>query len=357
MQGYNRNGGLTIVPMPGHEAMALQVKSLIEAKKSDPERPTSVDISTPSFGVRSNGEPYIRLSKEHVGGHDCYVLCSGPGTYEMLIQLMLTIAYLRGRHACRITLVSGYFPLSRTDKDEGDMEFALAPLFFRLFQTCANGDLNRVIVPDPHSPQLVMAGGPGEITPISLTRRLFCKALKDAGEADYNRICVLFPDDGASKNFGPAVDKAIKDAGLPELPVFTAYKRRTSSTDSRMLGLVPSEPEYTADLKGALVLSIDDEINTGGTNNNTAIVMKDRYGAGAFWALATHAVFGDDGPSKLGGPQSRVDRVYVTDTIPIEPRRDRLQPILDRLHVVSWAHDLANIIRSDHWDVNIRGER
>src|SRR3989339_1103026 len=159
METYNGHGGLTLVPLPGFVDLANQLKEAIEHrnhKETDP--PTTVDIAVPEFGLRSNQEPFVRLGKEHIGGHDCVVLTSGPGTYQMIIQLLLILGYLAGRRAGRITVITGYFPLSRSDKDEGSMELALPRLIVDLMQTAADGRLDRIIAMDLHSPQVVMAG-------------------------------------------------------------------------------------------------------------------------------------------------------------------------------------------------------
>lgn len=80
---HNNHGGLTLVPMPGFILMAEEVKKIIESKHTD----TLVDIAIPEFGWRASGEPFVRLYKKYIGGHDCIVVASGPGTYEMLGQL------------------------------------------------------------------------------------------------------------------------------------------------------------------------------------------------------------------------------------------------------------------------------
>ena len=109
---YNRNGGLTLVDLPGFLKLAKTIKPLIEELGESGKRPTPVDIVEPEFGLRASGEPYIRLGKDHVGGHDCVVLTSGPGTYEMLGQVDFALGYLAGRHARRIALITGYMPLT-----------------------------------------------------------------------------------------------------------------------------------------------------------------------------------------------------------------------------------------------------
>ena len=124
----NQNGGLALIPMPGFESLALETKTLIE--KNYPDK---VDIATPRVDHHKSGEPFIELPKDHIGGHDCFLLTSGPGTELMLAQTQIALAYLVGRKAKRITLVSGYSPLSRSDKDDGLKVLALNRIIIDMF--------------------------------------------------------------------------------------------------------------------------------------------------------------------------------------------------------------------------------
>jgi hypothetical protein len=123
---FNQHGGLTLVPLPGFEPLAEKVKRTLET--GDFEFDTAVDVALPEIGKRASGEPFVRLGKQHIAGHDCVVLGSGPGTPEMLVHLLLLLRYVTGRRASRIAAVTSYFPLGRSDKDEGGTEFALPPL-------------------------------------------------------------------------------------------------------------------------------------------------------------------------------------------------------------------------------------
>ena len=160
---FNQYGGLTLIPMPGFEALALEVKRRVEAGSY--EFDTSIDVADFEFGYRASGEPYVRLGKEHVAGHDCVVLTSGPGTPAMLLQLMLILRYLSGRRASRITVVTGYFPLGRSDKDEGSLEFALPPLIIDLMMMSTYSGLDRPAFQAEGSPDGLIAAGGAAVSP------------------------------------------------------------------------------------------------------------------------------------------------------------------------------------------------
>lgn len=349
---FNRHGGLTLLPMPGFEGMAADVAQKIAdiGRESGEDRwETPVDIAPPKFGRRSNQEPFLQLGKRHVGGHDCVLVTSGPGTAEMLLRTQLALQYLAARRAGRVTLVTGYFPLSRSDKDEGGLEFALPPFVIHGFVGASDGKLDRIIAVDLHAPQVVMSGRTGLITELSQTRRVIKRAVTDLMESGA-RVVVAFPDDGAQKRSSKILDALEKELGI-ELPSVCGVKRRKSSTESKLLQVFGN----TDRIRGAAVLCVDDEIATGGTNIATAEAMKQQYGAASVYAVVTHGVLCENAPTRFVAADCAVDRIYCSDTIPVDGRPE-LAPLVasGRLRVESWAKDLAWAIYNHHWDLSIR---
>ncbi|MFH1631620.1 MAG: hypothetical protein ABIA47_01160 [bacterium] len=347
---FNRNGGLTLLPMPGFEPLAEQVKTEVELRgRRDDEKETPVDIVTPKFGLRASGEPFLRLGKSHVGEHDCVVLTSGPGTYEMLGQLYFLLSYLAGRRAERISVVSGYFPLSRSDKDEGSTEFALPPLIVRLMMSAADGKLDRVIAVDLHAPQVVMSGRQGMITEVSLVRRIVLKAMTDALGLGY-KIVLGRPDEGGKKRYKNPLSRICGELNINP-PMVNGDKERDDSRNSRVAGVFGDVDK----VEGSVVIVIDDEVSTGGTIEHFAQSLKRDYGAAQVWCVATHGVLCDVAPSRFMNPLCAVNRMYVTDTIPAH-NRPALDPLISSgiLHEVPWAKDLAWIVYRHHWGMDIR---
>ncbi|MBU0540057.1 hypothetical protein KKF59_02470 [Patescibacteria group bacterium] len=339
--------------MPGFENMTGKVREKIESVGSKPDKEnTLVDVVVPSFGERLSGEPFLRLGKDHIGGHDVVIITSGPGTYKMLGQLNLLLRYLVGRRAERIAVVSGYLPLARSDKDEGVLEFALPPLIIDQMMNAAEGRLDRIIAADLHSPQVVMAGGTGLVTEVSMVRRLLHRTIEDARNHN-GKTCLALPDDGAAKR----IEGAFKDVEARLqciLPIVFGAKRRRSSGESalkQLFGDLDCLPDST-------VILLDDELASGGTNINTAELLKRDYGAAEVWTAVTHGIFCGDAVKRLMHDSCPVDRIYVTDTIPTD-NRSQLGPLIrsGKLVVVSWCEDLAWIIYHHHWDLSIREMR
>jgi ribose-phosphate pyrophosphokinase len=342
---YNRNGGLTLVPMnTKFQKMAQDLKPMIE------ERGTKTDIAIPKFGYRANSEPFVQLGKKHIGGHDCVILDSGPGTPEQLIFLLFLLGYLAGRRAARITLILGYFPLSRSDKDEGELELALAPHVAHLLISASYGKLDRIIAADLHAPQVAMAGHMGLITEIHLMRRVLIRAFEDAGKAGFkDKLVVHYPDVTASKRYEKAVSQAAGKTGIQPASITYGMKRRTNSRQSdidKIIGDVSKIPD-------ALVISPDDEGATLGTVDETGGIIKNQYGGRAFWPTVIHPVLCSPATERLSG--QNIDRLYTMSTIPLSGREEFV-PFIEngKLVVISWLDDLAKVIFYHHTDQSIR---
>ena len=156
---FSPNGGLTLIPTPGFEEFAHKIKTRIEEMGNTHNRMrTPTDTVILDFNLHKNKEPYLRLGKDHIGEHDCVIITSGPGTSEMRDQLGIALWYLVGRRARRITVVSLYFPIARSDKDEGRDILALAKYVVHMMVAASCGELNRIVSFDLHSPQIVLAG-------------------------------------------------------------------------------------------------------------------------------------------------------------------------------------------------------
>lgn len=359
----NINGGLTLVPMPGHEEQANEVKLLIETMDK-PGRRTTVDIAIPEWGLHSNNEPFLELTDKHINGHDVIILASGPGTYKMLMQLRFLAAQLRGKHARRVSAVFGYSPLSRSDKDEGPGRLTWAGLPYQLLDDGMGPKrtIHRLVVADPHCEQISMIGPQGTVVSVTMIRRLIRRAVEEAQRRGITRICLAFADDGSSKRYEKKVDEVLREFAEDGITfdTFVGYQRRTDSYKKEATHIVPCDDEARAALRDSLVISIDDEIATAGTNQNVARIFKETYGAKLFWAVVPHGILCNPATERLSHPDCPIDLLMITDTCPLE-RKDRqhiqaLQEI-GRVHVVKWTEDLAKIVFFLHWDTSIRAMR
>ncbi len=352
---FCQNGGLTIIPLPGFLNLAENLKKHIESMSERPAyEQTPVDIAVPEFKLWPSGETYVELSNTHICGHDCVIVGSGPGTDAMIMKLLWTIGHAAGRHARRISVVTGYFPQSRSDADEGEKILTLLPMVMAM-ATVQAGDvgIHRWICADPHCKQLPQAGKSGKITPIYLTRRLLTFALSQASVDEGRRNVLAFPDHTAKKRYDPAIKFMRTTRGIV-LPTVTAFKEREDARHTEVITMVGALDQ----VREARVLMFDDEIATGGSVIDMARRLKEEYGAHSVWACATHGVLCGDAKNRfLVDPEHRiVNQIIVTDTIPVKSRLDGIVELVDTgiITVYSWLEDLAWVIIRNHWDMGVR---
>lgn len=356
---FNRVGGLSLVPgTPSFQPVVESVARLIEERGRRPgERLTPVDIATPDFSRRPSKETFVRLGGRHVREHDVMVITTGPGTDQMLMDLFWTLSYVGGRHAARITLITGYFPLCRSDKDEGDTELTMPPMLMALVEAaCGAVGLHRWICVDPHSEQISMVGRPGQVTPVFLTRRVLKHAISLV--PDPERMCLVFPDDSARKRYDAAREALEVEMGLT-FPDVTALKRRISATKTKIVGIV-GDPRL---VRGRTAVMFDDEIATAGSMMKFARVLRgtDELKALAgneaadVWGAATHAVLCGEAEERFTAHACPISRLIVTDTIPLPVNGGFGRMHHEgRLQIISWIEDLAWICLTHHWGGNLR---
>ncbi len=348
---FNVHGGLTIVPMPGFESRARRLAQLIHEKsKLAGELETPVDVVVPSFKLRPSAEPYLELRKKHIDGHDVFVLASGPGTYEMTGQMTYLLAYLAGRKAARITIVFGYFPQGRSDRDEPNV-FALPPILVASWLAVSQGLLKRIVCADPHSDQSTMIGHPGLITPVWLTYRLLKHVYNEAIKVS-DKIVIAFPDASARKRFKKAIHQLQRDIGH-DLSMVYASADRIDADHKNIEGMSGA----INTVSGALVIQLDDETATGKTQMLAAKQLREA-GATEVWTAVTHGVLCREAPSMFQHASGYISRLYITDTIPTESRSE-LDLLIqsNRLHVLSWIDDIKWLIYNVHWGEDVRETR
>lgn len=353
------NGGLTLVPLPGFEDLALLVKQYITGKWTD----TPVDIVVPVFGEHANGEPWCDLSNDHINDHDCVIIGSGPGTRDRLFHLWLTEYALVARSARRISVVEAYLPMGRSDKDEGAKRVALFKFFALLSESASCGKLHKMIAPDLHASQLVLAfSRPGMLTPdITLLGRVLERVLTDAQKTDL-KVCLCFPDDGAAKRFERIAKPEDITQGsatrleeiLGKVPRVYMWKRRKDSHSIKLEGISGNVDS----LPGSLVILVDDEAATVGSLVQVSETIKKEYKVKECWGGVVHGIFCGKAITVLSDSLCSLDRVYSTDTIPAH-NRDELQKLLvqGRIHIIPWLKDLSKMIYFLHWGHSLRGLR
>jgi ribose-phosphate pyrophosphokinase len=94
------------------------------------------------------------------------------------------------------------------------------------------------------------------------------------------------------------------------------------------------------EVKGKVALTVDDEIDTGGSLMNVIAALEDR-GVKDIYACCTHPIF--SGPAIERIAKSPLKEVVVTDTVPVEGEKK-----LDKITVLPIAPLLGEAIHRIH---------
>jgi ribose-phosphate pyrophosphokinase len=248
---------------------------------------------------------HLELRDEDVA----YVQTSAFPVSEHLVETLFSLDAIRAARPRRLSAVLPYLPYARSDRAETPEGPIQARLVAQLLETAG---AERVVGFDLHSPQLA---GFYRVPVLELSAR---RALTDAIRAwGLGNLAIASPDLGGAKR-AAAVAAAL---GAPLL--LFRKTRRGAQVESECLG----------DVAGRDLVIFDDEIATGSTVLNAAMLARER-GARSVAAAATHAVFAGDVLERLA--RGGVERVLVSDTIPCQAAPAGL-----KLEVASVVPDLA----------------
>jgi ribose-phosphate pyrophosphokinase len=118
------------------------------------------------------------------------------------------------------------------------------------------------------------------------------------------------------------------------------YKRRPKGTTNTAQAL-----DVIGDVEGRLCILTDDMIDTGGTIVSAAELLLNK-GATEVWAMATHGVL--SGPAVERLQNSRIDRVILTNTLPIPAEKQ-----IDKIEVISVAPIIADALSAVFDDTSV----
>jgi ribose-phosphate pyrophosphokinase len=272
----------------------------------------------------SDGEVYFQLL-ENVRGADVFVV--QPTCFPVdqhLMELLLMIDALKRASARRITPVIPYYGYARQDRKDKPRVAISAKLVADLLTTAG---AHRALVVDLHAPQIQ---GFFNI-PVD---HLFASPVLVGYFRDLNLhdLTVVSPDAGG-------VERARFFAKKMDAALAIVDKRRTDMNVTEVIHVI-------GDVKGRTCLILDDIIDTAGTLVKTAEALLEA-GASKVYACSTHAVL--SGPALERIAKSRIERVIVTNTIPLtEAAKDEA-----KIKVLSIAGLLAAAIESIHEETSV----
>ncbi len=275
-------------------------------------------------GAFRNGETRVRI-EENVRGSDVFIvqpMCSPVNQH--LMDLLIMIDAVRRSSAGRITAVIPYYAYAKQEKKTVGREPISAKLVANLLVTAG---VDRVLTVDLHAPAIE---GFFDI-PVDHLRAapILANYIKREG---FQEIVVVSPDAGGVAR---ADDFRSRIGG--GLAIFS--KMRHAPDTAAMLDMV-------GEVSGKTAIIIDDMISTGGTLIEAAAQLRER-GATAVFAAAVHGVFADGALAQIA--ESRIERLWVTDTLLIDPA----QATDGRIAILSVAPLLAQAIQRIHKDLSV----
>jgi ribose-phosphate pyrophosphokinase len=257
---------------------------------------------------------------DNVREQDVFVVQTAcPPLSENIVELLIILDALRHASAKRVTAVLPYFPYARSDKKDEPRISITARLMADLLATAG---ADRVLTVDLHSPQIqgFFSMPADQLSGVPV----LCERLKDS---NLSNTVVVAADVGEAKDAG-------RYAKRLDLPIAVIDKRRTGDDEKARPVAVVGE------VRGMDCLLVDDEIATGGTLFGATEFLLDR-GARSVSAAVVHPVLSGRASERLAA--SRLERLLVTNTIPIPP--EKRSP---KIEILSMAPLLATAITHIH---------
>jgi ribose-phosphate pyrophosphokinase len=265
----------------------------------------------------ANGETYCRY-EESIRGADLFIVQTACAPVdEHLMELLIMINAAKLASAKRITAVIPWFFYVRQDKKSRPREPITARMVADLIETAG---ADRVLTMDLHAGQVQ---GFFRIPVDHMTAvPMFAQYFRDlAGMGD---LAAVSPDTGRTKHAGKFAEMIGGD-------LVVLNKERPEHNVARVSTVI-------GDVAGKIVVVTDDIVDTAGTLVAGAQALREA-GAVKVYACATHGLF--NGPALERIAESAIDKLVVTDTVPIDPRT---KP--DNVEVLTVSGILAETIRN-----------
>jgi ribose-phosphate pyrophosphokinase len=256
-----------------------------------------VELGDVELGTFPNDETYCRYL-ESIRGADVFIVQTGsPPVDKNLMELVLMIQAAKLASAKRITAVIPWFPYSRQDRKAKPREPISARLVADMLQLAG---VDRVLTMDLHAGQIQ---GFFTIPVDHMTAlQLFATHFRDLGLTGDGVVAVA-PDAGRAKH-------AVRFAEMIEASFAIMHKMRVTADHVEMT-------EVTGKVRDKITIVGDDVSTTGSTLIAGAQALKD-HGATEVNVFVTHALFSGEALERLS--DSEIDRIVVTDSVPIDPR-------------------------------------
>ena len=280
-----------------------------------------LDLGQVTLKTFANGEVYCRY-EESIRGADVFIVqstCaneqSGMTPNDSLMELLTMIDAAQGASAHRIIAVMPWYGYARQDKKSAPRE----PITARIVAKALEGvGVDRVVTMDLHAGQVqgFFHVPVDHMTAMPMLTQWF------ADQYPAEDLVIVSPDAGrvkTARNFARRIGTH-----------WAVMEKERPAQQVAEIGYVVGEVE------GKTAVLVDDMIDTAGTLCAAAQTVLDE-GAARVIATATHGVF--SGPAYERLADSAIERIVVTDTLPLRPGAP------DKITVLSTAGTFADSIR------------
>jgi ribose-phosphate pyrophosphokinase len=286
-----------------------------------------VKLSDMKLSRFANGEISVKLG-ESARGADVFVFSTHDlPVNEAIMEQLVIIDAAKRASAKRITAVCPYFGYSRQDRKSSGREPITAKLLVDML-TVAGAD--RIVSVDLHSGQ-IQGFFDGPFDHLTALPAL-CDYVRERLGTD---VVIVSPDAGRVKTSERYVRRLGADLAI-------VHKTRSTEKANTV-----EAKEVIGDVKGRKCVLIDDMIDTAGTICAAAEQLK-RYGAAEIYVMATHGILSGPAVERLDG--APIDRIVVTDTLPLPPNAAEKT---SKIEVVSVVPLMAEAIRAIYLDESV----
>jgi ribose-phosphate pyrophosphokinase len=262
---------------------------------------------------------------ENIRGTDVFLVQPTCAPVDQhLVELLIMIDAFRRSSAARITAVMPYYGYARQDRKDKPRVPISAKLVANVI---AAAGAHRVLTMDLHKAQIQA------FFDIPVDHLFAAPVIIDhLSRQDFPQLTIVAPDAGGAER-ARAYAKRL-DAELAVID-----KRRSEDGSAEVMNVI-------GDISGRTCVIADDIIDTAGTIQKAAQALKDE-GAARVLACAVHGVL--SGPAIERIEKSPLDRLIVTNTIPLEEKKDRC----GKLFELSIGRLLGQAIRSIHEETSV----
>jgi ribose-phosphate pyrophosphokinase len=280
-----------------------------------------VELGYSQVSSFADGEVQIEIH-ESVRGQNVFVIQSTcPPVNQSYMELFIMVDALKRASAAQITAVIPYFGYARQDRKVAPRAPISAKLMADLLTTAG---VDRVVSVDLHATQIqgFFDGPVDHLFAIPTLARAWREQLGTGSE-----FVAVSPDAGG-------VERTRAFAKRIESSLAIIDKRRSGPNEAKALHLI-------GDVSNKTAVIIDDMIDTAGTLTQGVDSLV-KNGAKRVFAVATHPVL--SGPAIARIKESPIEKVWVTDTIPLS----EAAKACGKFEVVSVAPLLAEAIKRIH---------